>query len=1356
MKRWAQRILGHTLEETRGFTAGYSSGRQSHTLGISATYGDNPMKPPVYHFSEQQQGSFYGGFMPHGTYHSRGNMYNPQRTPLPQGPQLRGSQFQGPYSQGMLIPRAVPFLLQHKPHHAISLPNPYSAFLNPENKPPSSQKTPTTQEKHLPHRLSLAPARPSTPVPNPSGRITPPHKRSPKKKKKKPTAAEKSEIANTDSAAGSVVKSWTKAGQNLVPKLIVEKWAKGKQRSVSEGQETTAANQPEQKLPHSASPFPSPSEIHHLGRALGWDNKEGNSPATQPQDRIESATDRVDKRKGKQKKVAEIQKDQITSNGEGSPTAPQHKVHITSIIAAAGKSKGPPATVSQITGDAVGSPKSATAQPPASQSSGHLVVKTLPNEKKQVVQQVLQPTNVGGSSILYDSPTLDRRKTKVTTLISQATSPEHRHYVSEQEAVKAAIQENDIDKLIANAQMISKNKNIEKQLKPKNQVPVLVKVEGANQLPARPPTQTKGLPEVSKSLAGNLVMVKHEKPPGLDNGEGGSNGFNGQLLAANFVRERKLSVGPNPTPSTNFRSTGGSVPREFVNSKVSISPDNPGLSNAKASSDVSGNNTDPKFPTPTKTPVAAMIACPRPLTSTNTLVTPTSIPYKNTRQPPPSKVLPAMPKQLDFITTANGKTNAHEVIPTNILALIPDTPPPSLPDYAKAASGPNGRNVDQKFNTPPTSPSRNPPTAPVAPTKTITTLITSPSPTITKGPPSSPTSPKPNKSWSSIVTGNSADPNAINKKFQRNRIGIEGFPELGKPLTILSSNQLPRTPHEIWDGDGLNQKASLSAMAEPFEPAEPRHTASADSHLKTNNRSSPPILHSHIPTHPVAPAIMKFPIPDPPLAPILLPQTPIEHMSFPFDHLLGVFYDTPEFTKYLNKSYNELLFKENYLRAQYQRISETFVEEWDYITAQERKSIITKALSNLSERLDRVQLSAGTGMEKLLRDLGLTKYSPSTTPLLHKPTTPNLREAYLQGAPVHEETKKGSSKSVKEAYLKWRAEYCFDCDPDALCISPDWLYSIISRLLGMPHTLRHRFGPVWHKKNFDSSVTPDHEKYTRERLELWCPDDCLDCKEAENTGWPTEWTFVRNSQSRTKDSLHSSSSEIEVPRRNLPNDSPFQPSSPHTQNSPGDIQDPFVFSQLSFLKKARLMSNRFTDPIFARSDGWKAANPGRTKFMELMNIDIALFYCELIEEILQIFGEVRRERIWITLPSIADYHEGLPIIPTQGIRGRPRTRSTGKGSSEMRTSITSDSLDQIQRKKGREYMHTRVLEERKRMWEFVNEVQRTTDWKIAGLRLVDRDTDREVERAYDGGLWTIPVPPQEKEMLEREFAKLRV
>lgn len=1271
------------------------------------------MKPPVYHFSEQQQGSFYGGFVPQDTCHSRGNMYNPQRTPLPQGPQLRGSQFQGPYSQGMLIPRAVPFLLRHKPHHAISLPNPYSAFLNPENKPPNSQKTPTTQERYLPHRLSLAPARPSTPVPNPSGRITPPHKRSPKKKKKKPAAAEKSEIANTDSAAGSVVKSWTKAEQNLVPKLIVEKWAKGKQQGVWEGQETTAANQPEQKLTHSASPFPSPSGIHHLGRTLEWDNKEGNSPATQPQDRIESAADRMDKRKGKQKKVAEIQKDQIT-------------------------------------GDAVGSPKSATTQSPTSQSSGHLVVKTLPNGKKQVVQQVLQPTNVGGS-ILHDSPIIGRRKTKLTTLISQATSPEHRYYAPEQEVVKAAIQENDIDKLIANAQMISKNKNIEKKLKPKNQIPVLVKVEGTNQLPAKPITQTKSLPEVSKSLAGNQVRVKQEKPPGLDNGEG-SNGFNGQFLATNLVKERKLSVDPNPTPSASFWSTGNSVPREFVNSKVSISPDNPGLSNAKASSGVSGNNTNPKSPISIKTSIAAMIACPRPVTSSKTLVTPASIPYQNTRQPSPSKVLPAMPKQPDF-ATANGKTNAHEVIPTNILALIPDIPPPSLPDYAKAASGPNGRNMDQKYNTPPTSPSRNAPTAPVALTKTITTLIASPSPTLTKGP-SSPASPKTNKSWSSIVTGNSADPNA-NKNFQRNRIGIEGFPELGKPLTILSSNQLPRAPREIWDGDGLNQRASLSAMAEPFEPAEPRQAASADSYLKTNNRSSPPILHNHIPAHPVTPAIMQFPISNPPLTPILLPQTPIEHMSFPFDHLLGIFYDTPEFTKYLNKSYNELLFKENYLRAQYQRISETFVEEWDYITAQERKSIIAKALSNLSERLDRVQLSAGTGMEKLLRDLGLNKYSPPTTPLLHKPTTPNLREAYLQGAPVREETK-GSSKSVKEAYLKWRAEYCFDCDPDALCISPDWLYSIISRLLGMPHTLRHRFGPVWHKKGFDSSVTPGHENYTRERLELWCSDDCPDCKEAENTGWPTEWTFVRNNQSRTKGSLHSSSIEIEVPRRNLPNDSLFEPSSPHTQNSPDDIRDPFIFSQLSFLKKARLMSNRFTDPIFARSDGWKAANPGRTKFMELMNIDIALFYCELIEEILQIFGEVRRERVWITLPSIADYHEGLPIIPTQEIRGRPRTRSTGKGSSEMRTSITSDSLDQIQRKKGREYIHTRVLEERKRMWEFVNEVQRTTDWKIAGLRLVDRDTDREVERAYDGGLWTIPVPPQEKEMLEREFAKLRV
>lgn len=750
-----------------------------------------------------------------------------------------------------------------------------------------------------------------------------------------------------------------------------------------------------------------------------------------------------------------------------------------------------------------------------------------------------------------------------------------------------------------------------------------------------------------------------------------------------------------------------------------------------------------------------MIAYPKPLTST---VIPAPTPYKNSRQPPQSTALSAMPKNPDYTrvaTNANGKTNAPEVILTNVPALTPDIPPPSLPDYAKAASGPNGRNINQKLHMPPTSPSRNPPIIPAAPTSMTTVSTTTspppppPPPTLTKGPSSGPTPPNPksSKSWSSIVTGNAADPNAINKSLQRNSIEIEGFPELGKPLTILSPNQLARVSHEIWDGSGINQKASLSAMAEPFEPAELRHSASPDPHLK-NNHLSPPNSYDDISVRSVAPPVVQFPT-HAPLA------APIGHMSFPFDHLLGIFYDTPEFTKYLNKSYNELLFKENYLRAQYQRISETFVEEWDYITTQQRKAIIAKALSNLSERLDKVQFSVGTGVEKVMRNLGLTKYSLPTTPLLHKPMTPNLREAYLQGAPTHEETK-GSSKSVKETYLKWRAEYCFDCDPDPLSISPDWLYSIISRLLGMPRTLRHRFGSVWHKRNSDSSVTSDHEDYdTGERLELWCPDDCLDCEEAEHKGWPTEWTFVRNKWNYTKDSLHSSS-KPSSPRRSIPNDSLFETPSSQTQISPEDIESPFIFSQLSFLKKARLMSNRFTNPIFARSDKWKAANPGRAKFMELMNIDIALFYCELIEEILQIFGEVRRERIWITLPSITDYYEGLPTVPTQQIRGRPRTRSLGKGSSKIRTSTTSDSLDQIQRRKEREDMHTRVLEERKRMWEFVNEVQRTMDWKISGLRLVDRDTDREVERAYDGGLWTVPVPPQEREMLEMEFAKLRV
>lgn len=1083
------------------------------------------------------------------------------------------------------------------------------------------------------------------------------------------------------SVVGSVVSSWTKAEKNVVPRLAAETWVKGKEQGFQEGQKTLAVNQPGQRLPYSVASGPESSGARHLKHVLQGNDMEGNTSALQPQDRVESAVDKSYKKKGKQKKVADIQTDQITINN---PTAPQPS-----------KGKGP--TTNTLTG---------------SQSSSRLAAKSLPNRKKQAKQ---------------------------------------------------------VDEPITNAQMSIKNKNT-KKLKPKDQVPVLVKMEGAtNQLP---PAQIKVLSGVSK------IPVKYRADPNQendrkgppDNGEGSSNKFSSPQhprQVDNLTSEGKLSAAHNPVPKGSSWLTNDPGLPGFVESKVSISSGSPGPNNAKTASGMNRKNTDSKSPTPVKASVTT-ITYPRPLVPIKAPATSGSIPQKNIRQLPSPRVLSATPKNPDWapITTdVNGNSSTSIVDPIKPSTFIrPDILLLSPPDYAKAASGPNGRNMDQKLHTAPTSPSKNSNPS-VEPTKIITTPTNPtappppPPPTLTKGSPPSATHLRSSKSWSSIVTGNAANPNAVSKSFPWNNITIEGFPELATPLTML-----PRAPNGTWDEAETNQKPSLSAIAEPFEPVGPRHAVSADSYLKTNNSASPPVLHNYIPIHPVAPSVMQSPTPVRPVTPILLPQTQIEYMSFPFDYLLGNFYDTPEFTKYLNKSYNELLFKENYLRAQYQRISEIFVEEWDYISALQRKAIVAKALSNISERVDKVQFSDGIDVEKLLRGLGLTKYPP-TTSLLHKPTNLNLRDSYLQGAPANKETNEGSSKSINKAYLKWRAEYCFDCDLDPLCTSPDWLYGIISRLLGMPNTLRHRFGPGEYDENCDSSVTSNHEDYSRlENPGLWCLDDCLDCEEAENAGWPTEFTFVRN---YTKDSCHSSSKlrstilerfpdEIEVQKRYLPKTAPFETSSSQTQNFPADRETPLLFSQLSILEKARLMSNRFTNPIFARSDGWKAANPGRAKFMELMNIDIALFYCELIQEILQIFGEVRRDRVWIALPTIGDYYEGLPKVPTQLTRGRPTTRFPGEGSSRVRTSIMLDSLDEKQRKKKRENVRTCVLEERKRVWEFVNEVQRTMDWKVAGLKLVDRDTDREVERAYDGGLWTIPVPPSEKEMLEREFAKLCV
>ena len=93
------------------------------------------------------------------------------------------------------------------------------------------------------------------------------------------------------------------------------------------------------------------------------------------------------------------------------------------------------------------------------------------------------------------------------------------------------------------------------------------------------------------------------------------------------------------------------------------------------------------------------------------------------------------------------------------------------------------------------------------------------------------------------------------------------------------------------------------------------------------------------------------------------------------------------------------------------------------------------------------------------------------------------------------------------------------------------------------------------------------------------------------------------------------------------------------------------------LDDVRFISNEMLDPIFqhnSRPEEWHTAHPGASQFRKLVQIDTALFYCDLIEEILRIVDSIRRERVWFRLPTITDWNDGgrVPTDNTDHERGR--------------------------------------------------------------------------------------------------------
>lgn len=682
---------------------------------------------------------------------------------------------------------------------------------------------------------------------------------------------------------------------------------------------------------------------------------------------------------------------------------------------------------------------------------------------------------------------------------------------------------------------------------------------------------------------------------------------------------------------------------------------------------------------------------------------------------------------LNYAKAVSGVDRRNEESREVSRALIPSDPIPVVKStWANVA---NWRNNDSRADLERTSQSVSP-KSPAAPPneRSETSGVSAP---VEDPLPGNPTSLSSRKSWSSIVTGRISD---TSPRYQKVPVNIETleYPELGSQLGTPSSNHLSGTRNP-------QSKPYLSAQAKSFEPTGSYHNFPVDRYRNTTN----------------SPRSLPFPAHNPLTrinsSPILSDST---NAYYP-DPLLETFFNTPQLVEYWSKSYDRLLFHQNLLRVQFLKIETVFQDEWDMITPDQRRAIVSRAISNLDEKPDRIQLWDTPNLEKMLIGLGLA-------------------------GPTFKANRYGSRGGrARVSHLRNRADYCFDLDPDAFANSSYWLFNMIGLLLGTQIPLKYYSTAAQYQT--DGSINSTDSS---------CADDCSQCMGAGETVIDGQNLSDESGSSNSRAeppmlerfldvvdcTVKSENCEPEInkgTKKSIPekrhSNCPEKSYTGHSENRTEDRIPPHI----NFMSAPRLMSNRFQDSVFkSRSQEWAAHNPGRARFMKIIEIDISLFYCEFIEEILHIFGEIRRERVWYTLPTIWDFFNGPASPPPQSknqIReGRLRAKNSRRSAYPRERSMSCPTwgckeLSQLNRynkwvqSPGKLSDAKRAVDrERIRVHNFVRETQRTADWAIAGLKLVERETGREVERAWDGGLWSMPIPNEETQALQAGFAQLHI
>ncbi|KAL7274692.1 hypothetical protein RUND412_002392 [Rhizina undulata] len=543
--------------------------------------------------------------------------------------------------------------------------------------------------------------------------------------------------------------------------------------------------------------------------------------------------------------------------------------------------------------------------------------------------------------------------------------------------------------------------------------------------------------------------------------------------------------------------------------------------------------------------------------------------------------------------------------------------------------------------------------------------------------------------------------------------------------------------------------------------------------------------------------------------------------------ILERFCDTWQFWEYLDFSWDRLLQLQNNLRIQYSRVRHAFESDWEKLSQAQMSAIAMKALSNLSGRVDDIQLND--------QEISWTLKQCS----LRAGDGADVNNPWMGSSITSVNKRYGDKPGVQKLMFEWRAAYCLESDPKSIACSPDWLFSLIKAMLlededypllyraqrkeiqksngtdnysaasskrplvgncngiemskeandGDFHELRKssKLGDGFSQRTGSDDtfwyVGWDHHgsSGTRERISKSVPPlpspNCGKGSKVHRNGNPAEFVATMPGFS-TETKMSARDASVTIHKRSSSCPSSLTADITHGSIPWKDIRHEFLGEPRNFKEETpnfaekrgidirkfpKFLANEVLGPIFGMEgiqgdSHWEGKIPGRASFGELVSVNRALILCELIQEIVEIVGEIRRERVPYFLPTIADYYDGFEAsrAPLAQTLDKSRGRTLDIYGSRIRESMKAAKQEWLTAAARRDKVAFIIKEECDRVQNFVREVQAKADEKALPFRLVEAESGVEVSGAGGlTGLWGVPIMQEEADFLHEIWDRCR-